>query len=87
MRSLLLLSVLLLPLAATAKEPFRTVGVAEVSTLLGKPGVHVFDANTPEVFAKGHLPGAQLVSFRDYPASTLPSDHQATLVFYCKNPH
>ena len=87
MRVLLLAFLLMLPLAAAAKDPFRLVGADEVSNLLGKPGVYVFDANPPEVFAKGHLPGARLISYRDYPASALPQDRLATLIFYCKNPH
>jgi rhodanese-related sulfurtransferase len=87
MRAALLASLLMLPLAAPANDPFRVVGVEEVSNLLGKPGVHVFDANPPDVFAKGHLPGARWISYRDYPLSALPRDRAATLVFYCKNPH
>jgi len=72
MRAMLLAFFLLLPLVATATNPFRLVSVEEASTLLGKPGVFVYDANPREVFAKGHVPGAHLVSYKDSPASTLP---------------
>jgi len=85
-----LAALLLLPLAGPpahpSPDPFRLVDAEHVSNLLGKPGVYVFDANTREVYVRGHLPGARFVSYKDYPASTLPQDRGATLIFYCKNP-
>ncbi len=89
MRFLLLPLLLALPLAALSggQEPFELAGVGRVAGLVGQPRVFVFDANTPEVHAKGHLPGAKYVHYDDFPASTLPADKGATLIFYCKNPH
>jgi hypothetical protein len=47
----------------------------------------VFDANMPEVYAKGHVPSATLVPEGGVTASLLPKDKAATLVFYCSNEH
>jgi hypothetical protein len=70
-------------LAADA-EPFKLLSVEEVSGLVGKPGVTIFDANTPETYAKGHVPGA--VFLLKPIAAQLPADRTTKLVFYCKNP-
>jgi hypothetical protein len=77
-----------LPAIASAggEEPFGLLSVGQVVADLGKPGVHLFDANTEEVYAAGHVPGAKLVSYKVKP-SDLPADKGAKLVFYCKNPH
>ncbi len=85
-RGLVGVALALAALAAAAKEPYGTLGVAQVAAELGKPGVYLFDANPPEVYAKGHVPGARLVSYK-VAASDLPADHSARLIFYCKNPH
>ncbi|BDG07713.1 rhodanese-like domain-containing protein [Anaeromyxobacter paludicola] len=91
MRNLLLMLALACPLAlplaarAAGGEGFEVADVARVASLVGKPGVYVFDANPPEIFAKGHVPGAKHVHYSDYPASVLPADKGAVLVFYCAN--
>jgi rhodanese-related sulfurtransferase len=70
---------------ADAAEPFKMMSADEVQALIGKPGVHVFDVNTPERFEQGHLPGATHVSTENV-AERLPKDKEATLIFYCTNP-
>ncbi len=85
-RGLLGIALGLAALAAVAREPFGMLGVAEVASDVGRPGVYLFDANPPEVYAKGHVPGAKLVSYK-VTASDLPADRSAKLIFYCKNPH
>ena len=87
MRNIILAVLVALPLAASANEPFTLVSVDEVSRLVGRAGVYAFDANSADVYAKGHIPGAKLIHYSDFQAAELPADHQATLVFYCKNPH
>jgi 3-mercaptopyruvate sulfurtransferase SseA len=72
---------------ARADEPFKTVSAAEVEQLLGRPGVHVFDANARGVFEEGHVPGARLVHYKKLSEADLPADRSAQLIFYCKNPH
>lgn len=77
--------VALAPRAPAAAEPFKMISADEVQALIGKPGVHVFDVNTPERFEQGHLPGATHVSTENV-AERLPKDREATLIFYCTNP-
>ncbi len=48
--------------------------------------VFVFDANGPERYKSGHIPGAVLVAHDGVKADVLPADKAATLVFYCFNP-
>jgi rhodanese-related sulfurtransferase len=84
-----LLPVVALALALAApvqakEEPFQLLSVEEVAKLVGQPGVAILDANTPETYAEGRLPGAVFV--QDPLAARLPSDKTAKLVFYCKNP-
>jgi rhodanese-related sulfurtransferase len=66
-------------------EPFRIATVEEVERMLSAPDVVVYDANTEEIFAKNHLPGARFVR-RDFGPRDLPADREARLVFYCSNP-
>jgi len=60
--------------------------VAEVAARLGQPGFHVFDNNGRARWGRSHVPGAKNLNAYDYDASELPSDHAATLVFYCSGP-
>ena len=82
-----LAALLLLPLAARAaeKEPFGSLTVDQVSDLIAKHEVAVFDNNSMDRYKQSHLPGAKWVSFKDVKASDLPSDKEAKLVFYCEN--
>jgi rhodanese-related sulfurtransferase len=79
---------LVFPLLAVAadKEPFGRMTVDEVSTHLGQAGFFVFDANSDQMYASGHVPGAKHVSYRTYPQKALPADRTSTLIFYCANP-
>ncbi len=78
--------VALLATAAYADaEPCKLLSVDEVATMVGRPGVAILDANTPEIYAKGHLPGAVFVE-KSALAAKLPQDRSTKLVFYCKNP-
>ena len=70
---------------ASAADDFQMISPDEVHALLGKPGVHVYDVNTPERFQQGRLPGATHVT-NDTVAERLPEDRNATLIFYCTNP-
>ena len=69
-----------------ADEGFSMVSTGEVEKELGASGVYLFDANGPDVYAEGHLPGAVLVDRKNLERQ-LPSDQAAYLIFYCKNPH
>jgi len=62
------------------------ISTDEVDKLLGAQDVRVYDANNPDVYEKGHLPGAVLVDRKNL-EEMLPSDKATRLIFYCKNPH
>ena len=62
------------------------LSVADVAARLGQPGFFVFDNNGAARWARSHVPGAKNVNAYDYPASELPADTSATLVFYCSGP-
>ena len=90
-RRLVLLSALaavtLLPLAARAeeKDPFGKLSVDEVSNLISKHEVTIFDNNSRDRYKQSHLPGAKWVDFKNVTAADLPSDKEAKLVFYCES--
>ena len=74
---------------SAALEKLKKLTVEEVDRHVQAkdPRFFVFDANMPEVFAKGHVPGATLVPEGGVTANLLPTDKSATLVFYCSNEH
>jgi hypothetical protein len=73
--------------ACAAEEPFGRLGVDDVAARLGKPGVYVYDNNSRETYASGHLPGSRWLDYDTVKAADLPKDKAATLVFYCANEH
>lgn len=66
-------------------EPFKRLSIKQVEKLLGKPGVHIYDGNSEETYAKNHVPGAVNLHSSDIKEGVLPADRGATLVFYCQN--
>jgi rhodanese-related sulfurtransferase len=60
--------------------------VADVAARLGQPDFHVFDNNGAGRWRRSHVPGAKNLNAYNYDASELPSDKNATLVFYCSGP-
>jgi rhodanese-related sulfurtransferase len=62
---------------ATISE-LKTVNKDEVAKLVHTSNVTIFDARDAESYAQGHIDGA--VNFSQ---AALPSDKNATLVFYC----
>jgi len=80
-------ALLLLTTTAFATDPFGMKTVDEVSSQLGKPNFYVYDANSDYTFKNGHVPGATHIKFNKFSEDVLPKDKQATLVFYCQNPH
>jgi rhodanese-related sulfurtransferase len=51
----------------------------------GEP-VSVIDVNSPQVWAKAHVPGARNLDPANYTDSELPPDRNGLVVFYCSNP-
>lgn len=74
---------------AAEPEAFGRLTVDDVAAKLdeaknGKLVLALYDANSKELYAKGHLPGAKWIT-GDIQAADLPADKDATLVFYCHN--
>jgi len=92
LRRLLLASALVLllgPVRANAAidEGYSDLTIDQVSDLIAKKQVDVFDNNSKDVYAKGHVPTAKWVAFNDVKESDLPRDKTRKLVFYCANTH
>jgi hypothetical protein len=66
-------------------DHLKPLTVEEVSTrLTTKDGkTFIFDNNSPETYAKGHVPGAKWLDDEKVTADALPADKAATLIFYC----
>lgn len=72
----------------TEGDGFGLMSAGDLAKILGQKDVAVFDANSAETFAKGHVPGATfLEEYRKFPASVLPADKATRVIFYCKNTH
>ncbi len=66
------------------KDRFGFVTINDVAKdIAQKSPVAIFDANSKERYAKGHIPGAKWVDSSKVDASVLPADHSEPLVFYC----
>jgi hypothetical protein len=70
--------------ASAETEPFGRLDVAQVEALLGQKGVVIFDVNSAEVYARGHLPGAVWSAMSDV-EKNLPADRSLKLIYYCHN--
>lgn len=66
-------------------EPFGRFTVDQVERRLGKPGVLIVDGNSDETYHEAHVPGAKRLRSKTMTAADLPSDTDATLIFYCHN--
>jgi 3-mercaptopyruvate sulfurtransferase SseA len=94
---LLSLSVLSLALAAPfatpasagsksqKSEPFKRLSIKKVGERLGQPNVFIYDGNSAETYAKGHVPGAINLHSSEIKEGVLPAAKDATLIFYCQN--
>ncbi|MEY3015487.1 MAG: hypothetical protein RIT45_4222 [Pseudomonadota bacterium] len=66
---------------------FGLIPAADLNTKMqGAAQIHVFDVNSAERFAKGHIAGAKHVSLKEFDAAPLPPNKDAMLVFYCGSP-
>ena len=80
------------PSAEAHAEAFGKLTVEELDAKMaeakgGKLALHIFDNNKKARFEKGHIPGAKWLDSDAVKAGDLPSDKEATLVFYCANDH
>ena len=71
--------------AAPAEVKLATLTTADVEKRRKEPNFFVFDNNTKDRYAQGHVPGAKWLDPSAVTAAVLPADKNATLVFYCAN--
>jgi len=64
----------------------KTLSPARLQALLARQAAVVFDVNSAQSFVAAHLPGAIHLNASSFPASVLPTDRDALVVFYCSNP-
>lgn len=72
------------PSAPAQDKPVAEVTVSDVQQYVKNKSATVFDANDSDTRKEyGVVPGAVLLSGKDYPLSTLPASKSDKLVFYC----
>lgn len=69
--------------SAEEKEAFGRLTIQQVEEGVAKKELVVFDNNSQDRFAKGHVPSAKWVKFDNVTAADLPADKATKLVFYC----
>jgi len=67
---------------AAPGEKYSMLTMQEVSEMIGRPGVYIFDVNEPEIYEEHHLPGVVHI-IDPHLKRYLPRDKAATIVFYC----
>ncbi len=72
------------PSAPAEEKATPEVTVSDVQTFVKNKSATIFDANDSDTRKEyGVVPGAVLLSGKDYPLSTLPASKADKLVFYC----
>lgn len=82
-----LLCVVALAGLSHAEPNLKTLTVQQVAQELHQKNVHVFDCNDVATYRDGHVPGAVRVDYTTYDPKVLPTNKDATLIFYCMNEH
>ena len=89
MRFFLILSILfsffLGACQAKVPENFTAISTQELSQGIKDKALHIYDNNLASVYQAGHIPTAIYMDYLEPDASQLPTDKNASLVFYCKN--
>ena len=66
---------------------FADVSTADVQALASAKTAVIIDANSPDSYAAGHVPGAlSFAAIQNNLAASLPADKNALIVAYCGNP-
>lgn len=60
----------------------KSIGVEDAARIVAAGSHTVFDVNSPQRYAQGHLPGAVNIE-KDAVAASLPGDKQSPVLFYC----
>jgi rhodanese-related sulfurtransferase len=64
----------------------KSIAPTDLERLLRQKRVTVLDVNSPQSFARAHVPGAVNLDSTAYRGEDLPADKRSSLVFYCSNP-
>jgi rhodanese-related sulfurtransferase len=87
MKKLLCFAVALMLAATVYAAEFPDISIPELKIAIATQKVVLLDANGPDSWKSGHIPGA--IDFRsnqDNLASLLPADKNVLIVAYCGNP-
>ena len=68
--------------AAEAALPRMTIDLV-MARIDAHDNIAIYDNNSQERYAQGHVPGARWVAYRNVTATDLPTDNATPLVFYC----
>jgi rhodanese-related sulfurtransferase len=71
--------------AATASDALAQIKLDELERGIADKSITVYDANSKEHFAEGHIPSAKHLAYDQITAQALPADKAAPVVFYCWN--
>jgi rhodanese-related sulfurtransferase len=82
------LSLLLIAAAgAFAASAFPDISLSDLKKAIADKDVTLLDANGPDSYASGHIPGAiDFQAAKNDLAAKLPADKSALVVAYCGNP-
>jgi rhodanese-related sulfurtransferase len=81
-----LLATAFIAVSAFAAE-FADISIADVNKLAESKSAVILDANGPDSYHTGHIPGAlDFSAIKDNLAASLPADKNALIVAYCGNP-
>jgi len=73
--------------AFAAAEKYADITQADLKAAIADGKVTLLDANGPDSYAEGHLPGAvDYAVIKDKLADKLPADKSALVVAYCGGP-
>ena len=72
-------------LGCSRSPPLKELSVDEVAARIAAQDgkTFLYDANSKERYAEGHLPGAKWIQYDNLQGTDLPADRASTLVFYC----
>jgi rhodanese-related sulfurtransferase len=67
---------------------FADITPAEVLAAANAKSAVIIDANSPDSYKEGHVPGALSWSaIKANPVASLPADKNTLIIAYCGNPH
>jgi rhodanese-related sulfurtransferase len=67
---------------------FADISLQDVQAAATAKSAVIIDANSPESYKAGHVPGAlSWAAIKGDPAASLPADKNTLIIAYCGNPH